>query len=744
VEPIDVAPDTRFRPDIEGLRAVAVILVMLYHARFLVAAGGFIGVDVFFVLSGYLITSLLLKELVATGTISLRNFWARRARRLLPASGLVLAATLLASHFMLDGLSQADLAHDAMWASVFAVNLRFAAVGVDYLNEGLPKSPLLHYWSLAVEEQFYLLWPLLLLLCGKVLRLGKRHFALVLGTLWLLSLITCVAVTRDTTIQPWAFFSLPTRAWELLTGALMAVLGGRLARLKPQPSAILGWLGLGVIVACAIQFSEQMSLPGAAVLVPVLATAAVINTGGAAAPEGPVLLLRTRPLQWIGARSYAIYLWHFPMLILADRKWGPLPVAGRLALLAGSVALAALSFRLIENPVRHSPMFTRWPSRSLAMGACVVVLGLTGAVVLQHNPPRLSAGGVAAPIDFGTSSTTSPTASPPTSDASRTVGPTAATNDPTSTAHGSTAPDSTAAAPSSTGAVTHSADASHDNPPVLQAMIDANLPKLQQGVLVAAVPSNMAPNLAQARKDLPSVYSNGCILDLGQSTPKQCVYGDPTGTVTVVLFGDSHIAEWVPAADRIAQANHWKLLVHAKKACPDAEIPVEKDPSGCATWRQKVIDQIAQLHPALVVLSSYRYKQVGAAAGRDPDAVWQQGIDLTVSKLRPDTDHLLLLGDTATPLGDLPSCVAAHVASVLQCMNTRTGATRPGRLAVERSVAAKYHAVFIPTSDWMCTASQCPVIVGNVLMYRDVSHLTATAAVLLAPYLDAALHYAMS
>jgi hypothetical protein len=242
------------------------------------------------------------------------------------------------------------------------------------------------------------------------------------------------------------------------------------------------------------------------------------------------------------------------------------------------------------------------------------------------------------------------------------------------------------------------------------------------------------------------VYDNGCILDLGVSSPKNCVYGDPNGSVTVVLFGDSHAAEWMPAMRQVADQNGWRLIVHTKKACPTAEIPTEKDPNrtDCVPWREAVIQQIAQLQPDLVVMSAYRYKQVGAAAGRDPDQVWKEGIDLTVSKVRPLTRHLLLLGDSATPLQDVPSCLAGNLSSVPSCMNSRAGAVRPGRLAVEREVAAAYDADFIPTSDWMCTDTACPVIVGNVLMYRDNSHITATASLFLAPYVETALRHALS
>ncbi len=642
----------------------------------------------------------------------------------------MIVATLIASRFTLDGLSQAELARDGIAASAFVVNVRFMVVGTDYLTSQLPPSPLLHYWSLAVEEQFYLIWPGLLLVMVRVLRMGRRALGSVILAMWLASLAACVVLTSRS--QPFAFFMLPTRAWELLTGAGLALAGGMFTRLGRDLRASLGWVGVGLIVASGIQLTQSSTFPGWVALVPVAGTALVVAAGGARTPNGPIRLLRARPLQWVGARSYAIYLWHFPVLILADRKWGPLPPGTRVALVVLAVVLAAISHHLVENPVRYSATLAAMPARSLVMGAWVVIIGVGASAVLLNNPPPLDAGVVAAAPTLVPASSLPPSSEVATS--TSVAGSIATSVITTSTAL--TAPPTV---PPTVRVPT--ADASHDNPPELAALIEANLAVVEQGVLTTKVPSNLDPGLARARNDLPPIYDNGCILDLGVSTPKSCIYGDPNGSVTIVLFGDSHAAEWMPALNKVATDHHWRLVVHTKKACPSAEIPTEKDPNrtDCAPWRAAVIDQIAALHPDLVVMSSYRYKQVGAAAGRDPDTVWKEGIDRTVSKVQPLAAHVVLLGDSATPLGDVPSCLAGHLASVAACMNSRSGAVRPGRLAVERDVAAKYGIEFIPTSDWMCTDSACPVIVGNVLMYRDNSHITATASVFLSPYIDAAL-----
>ncbi|MEQ1874039.1 MAG: acyltransferase family protein [Ilumatobacteraceae bacterium] len=708
----------RFRPEVEGLRAVAVVLVLLYHAKLGGLSGGYIGVDVFFVLSGFLITSLLMRELATTGTVSLVGFWARRARRLLPASGLVVVATLIASRFMLDGLSQGDLARDAIAACAFVANFRFFNVGTDYLAEGQAVSPLLHFWSLAVEEQYYLVWPGLMLVLVRYARLARRSLIAVLGLMWVASLILCVRSTRSEPM--WAFFMLPARAWELLSGALIAVVGGTLWKRAERLRSIVGYVGLAVIVGVAFAYDDATTFPGFAAVAPVLATVAVINAG--ALPGGPGLFLSASPMLWLGARSYAIYLWHFPVLLLAEAKYGPLNALTRGGLLLGAVGLAALSYMVLENPVRFLPALVRSPLRSLAVGASVALAGIVAASLVLHNPPRLSTDEVAAVPTFATvapSSTAAATSTPVTS----TIPP----------------PPTTAMRPVV-------ADASHDNPPELTPLIAANLALLEESVLNRNVPANLNPSLRDAKNDLPRVYPDDCILEIGEIELKQCVYGDSAGAVTIVLFGDSHAAQWMPAIDLVAKQNAWKLVVHTKKACPSAEIPTVSDPdyTDCAVWRASVIAEIELSNPDLVILSGYRYRATPSVEGRNPDQVWREGLDLTVSKLKPHAQHVLLLGDSSTPAYTVPYCLASNLTLAENCMATREEAIRPSRLAVERDVAAKYDIDFIPTSDWTCTETLCPVIVGNVLMYRDDSHLTATASEFLAPYIELALLHAMT
>ncbi|MEO7371156.1 MAG: SGNH hydrolase domain-containing protein, partial [Ilumatobacteraceae bacterium] len=225
----------------------------------------------------------------------------------------------------------------------------------------------------------------------------------------------------------------------------------------------------------------------------------------------------------------------------------------------------------------------------------------------------------------------------------------------------------------------------------------------------------------------------------GQVSGKDCFYGDTTSTVTIALFGDSHAAQWFPALQEMALQNHWRLDVRTKKGCPTAEIPIA-DPARapeCGPWRKQVMAHLADEHPDLLIMSAYRYTTTRNAVGATPDEVWRNGLQTTLDNLRPLARNVLVLGDTPTPLDDVPGCVASHLRHVSACMNPRDKAVLPGRLSVESDVAAAHQASFVPTGDWLCTESECPVVIGNLLVYRDNSHITTAASLWLEPYLQA-------
>ena len=331
VSPTQAVPSRRsektgFRPDIEGLRAVAVVAVVLFHADIPGVGGGFVGVDVFFVISGFLITGLLWREASTTGTVGLARFYGARARRLLPASATVGVVIMLGAAVLVPALLSRGIIDDGIASALYVSNYRFMLQGVDYLATNLPPSPFQHYWSLGVEEQFYLVWPALIIATAWLIRLVRRRtrahaasserpYLVVLALVAAVSFAVSLVATR--LAPPVAFFSLPTRAWELAVGGLVALTAGQWRRLPPLPAAIAGWGGLALILLACTRLGRSTPYPGTAALLPVLGAALVIGAGCAAPAQGCGRALAVRPMRAIGRVSYSWYLWHWPVLLVA-------------------------------------------------------------------------------------------------------------------------------------------------------------------------------------------------------------------------------------------------------------------------------------------------------------------------------------------------------------------------------------------------------------------------------------------
>lgn len=707
-----------FRPDVEGMRAVAVVAVLLFHAQVGGFSGGFVGVDVFFVLSGFLITRLLLRELATTGTISLSNFWARRARRLLPASVLVLVATVVTGRWMLPPLSQRDLATDATAAGVFVANFVFAGRLGDYFGAQLAEtqpSPLLHFWSLAVEEQFYLLWPLLLVLATRRPRQYRRLLVTMILAIAGASVLVSIWMTDRHPTQ--AFYLLPARLGELLAGAAVAAAGGAFGAVNARFRAGLGWFGLLAIVVAVVTYDQSTVFPGSAVLLPVFGTVLVIVAGSAprgatranGATRGPATLLGHPVGQWLGKHSYAIYLWHWPALVLVDARFGPLGLLPRLLVVAGSIGLAAVSVRYVEDPVRHSRALARRPRRGLALGAALGATALVVGQLASAGAPRLDSG---RPADAPTLAVAAPGPGGEPSDNDEGGGP----------APGEASPPPVAA----------------DLQPLaagdLDSLLVANRAVLEDGLAATDVPSNLRPALAQVGGDRAVVYQDGCVAIGVETELTPCRYGDDGSPFTMVLYGDSHAAQWAPAFIGIAEDRAIDLVVLAKGGCPVAavSIPTATLARTCPIWRDAAIDFIAAEQPDLVVVSSWADYPNG-------DEEWGDGLAATMARLAPLTGDLVVLGDNPPARREPAACLSANVRDADTCVAGRDEVVPADRLATEREVAATVGADFVDTTDWLCTDDACPVMIGNILLYRDVTHITTVAAQWLRPLLEASL-----
>ncbi|MFO0697701.1 MAG: acyltransferase family protein [Nitrospira sp.] len=364
-----------FRTDIEGLRGIAILLVVLFHCDVPWLSGGFVGVDVFFVLSGFLITGILLREVQTTAQINLLEFYARRVRRLLPAFAVTLVATLWIGTLILTPQELNLAAHAAQSAAVHMSNIFFDKNTGDYFSPNIQSNPLLHTWSLAVEEQFYLFWPLLILLSVRWWR-STNTLITALAGLTLISLGVGIGFTIKG--GTFAFYELPARAWEFGIGGLALFLSQRNRKAFSRWWSAIGWLGFLAILGTA-HFLSVMSatrFPGWVALIPTLGTAAILVAGTAYPYRGIGVLLTSSPLQRLGALSYSWYLWHWPFLVFSAVLLPSLSLAGKLTVATIALAVAAISHQYIERPIRFHPALLKRPTLSVGLAAAVMVFSL--------------------------------------------------------------------------------------------------------------------------------------------------------------------------------------------------------------------------------------------------------------------------------------------------------------------------------------------------------------------------------
>ena len=380
--------DRRFRPDVEGLRAIAVALVVLFHAGVPGLTGGFVGVDVFFVISGFVITGVLLRERTGSGRNSILAFYGRRSRRIIPAATLVIIVTLLASYHWLGFLTGGSTARDGRAAATFWVNFRFIATGTNYWTSQLPPSPLQNYWSLSVEEQFYVVYPALFIgvAAMAIRRFDFRHrISAVIGAAIVVSFWWSVVQTSSNATA--AYFSPFTRAWELALGALVAINARHLIYLPTWLAAVFSWIGLGGILLAGFVYSPTTPYPGSAVALPVISTAAVIAGGTAGFRFGAETVLRLLPFQWLGKVSYSMYLWHWPLLIIPMEFAGhKLSLKDNLGWVAVALVISVATYFLIENPIRHAKRLRQSWRLSIGLGVVLVAtsVGLTTFEIASH------------------------------------------------------------------------------------------------------------------------------------------------------------------------------------------------------------------------------------------------------------------------------------------------------------------------------------------------------------------------
>ncbi len=593
---------------IQALRALAASLVVLFHAK--LSPGGFIGVDIFYVISGYLITGIIIKEIGNTGKFNYGAFYLRRAKRLLPASLSILALTAVFSWLVLPPTVRSDLGRDVLAASLYVSNYLFAFWQNDYQNLNATPSPVIHYWSLAVEEQFYILWPILIYSLWKI---GKRR-AVALGVVATTVCSFGFSLHLTTANPIWAFYSLPTRAWELGLGALLLFIPDKISARRMVHRTLLVWAGAILLMTSVLIFSERTAFPGYNALLPTLGTAILI-AGISSWP--PILndLSRLRIVQWIGEISYPFYLWHWPLLVLPSTRFGrPLTLIERVFFILLTALAADLTHRLIERPIAKREFTSKGIIRTSSLATITCAALAVGILFTVQGDIKLPNG---------------------------------------------------------------------------------------KSVSIEEVMTK------------PKVYLDDCHVNNGEVLSGDCTYGDKSSSKTIVLYGDSHAAQWFPALEKLANENGLKLISLTKSACPAPE--VKKVQIGayknrdCFKWRENSIKRMQQIKPAAIILSGFQHFDV-------PDSFpsrqswWADGQKLAYAHLVGASSKLIYISDTPHPKRDIPNCLAAKGGA--KCDDTEKSDPQISGGFIE-----------VNPTPWLCT-NECPAVVNGIVAYRDASHIS--------------------
>jgi peptidoglycan/LPS O-acetylase OafA/YrhL len=678
-----------FQPEIQGLRAVAVLLVVMFHLWPNRLSGGFVGVDVFFVISGYLITAHIYREAATTGSLSLRRFWARRVRRLLPAALLVLALSAVATVLLLPATVWGLTARQIAASALYVQNWALASDAVDYMAKDNVPTIAQHYWSLSVEEQFYLVWPVLILGLVVLSRRRSRRWSLrgvlIAGfaAVGVVSLAWSVVATASD--QSSAYFVTPTRVWEFVVGALAALLVHPVVR-GEAARGLLAWLGLGAIVGSAMLIGESSPFPGWIALFPVLGTVAVIMTGATRSPLTPAWWLSMRPMTFVGDISYSVYLWHWPLIILVPYITGvDLRTLDKIAIFAATITLAWISKVTVEDPLRSRPFLAAMPWRSFAFAAVSMLVVVSATVAIGSEVDRRAEAAEAAVAAAQES-------------AAQCVGPRAL--DP---------------------------DAGCD-------------PVSGSGELVP-------PPEVVVQQNVKPAYSR-CQQTITVPSIKTCTIGsadaDPVRTIAVV--GDSHATHWFAALDQLGRDRNWKVLTYAKASCPMTTalrvLPDEQTDEAaqsCLTWVADVRDQIAADESITAVFTSAFSSAYQFAAGPGPalDDPRTGGFQDVWGAWTAAGKDVLVIRDIPPTQGDnVPNCLAANPENRMACA-TEADALPADAIAQAAETSDDPRVHLIDLTDRFCDATTCYPVVGDMIVYRDYSHLSGEYATALVPYLAA-------
>jgi peptidoglycan/LPS O-acetylase OafA/YrhL len=749
----------RFRPEIDGLRAVAVSLVILCHLSITGFSGGYIGVDIFFVISGFLITNLLISEYqssLATGQngfISFRNFYIRRVKRIVPMALTVIIAALVYGYFNYSQARFSQVRNDAIWASLFGANIHYMQESLNYFQQAQAVSLLQHYWSLAVEEQFYLIFPAFFLIFARVKTKAKPWLVAPLVAVALVSLASLLSAIT-TSSQNQSYFSSFDRAYELGIGALLAlVLALRKFNLTNSLSNSLSITGISLIAFSVISFDESSKFPGTSALVPTLGTALIIFSEMNSAKLSVVgSTLATKPIVFIGKLSYSIYLWHWlVMIIVKDQISGSALLINTLIIVV-TFALSFLGYKFIEHPIRKLPVPARFTQpiaisgRSKALAATASFLSI--ALVVAVATGRIELGSksevVTSPAIQSTPSPTqeaSQTPAPIASASSSTEPSTQASVEPTVAA-------SVSAKPTTQPSAKPSAQTSSKPTPVkvlsYAELVDAFKEKVSDGNMLNEVPVQMWPTISQLMPLRSQQWRNCMDVAIRAVT---CEFGNKSADKTAVILGDSYALAVYNTVLGALDLTKWHVVTLNMRECMVADVvPYNWGEAGgiradCAPHRQWTFDYLKELKPDLIFLSDQPTHPI---ANGDKDAgdaqfqLWEEGLQRSIQTLGKLNSKVVYFGVPDSGWGT----------SLINCTNAQGDLKKScfGSIAWNRNyvVAQKYATesiggLFIDVKGWICDLGTCPPIIDNTPVFYDGAHFSEAFATKMAPLLAALL-----
>jgi len=670
------------RPEIQALRALGVGAVTLYHLWPNRLTGGFVGVDVFLAVSGFLITAHLLRECAETGWIDMPAFWARRAKRLLPASLLVLTLAAVTTYAIVPRQLWKQFFSEFAASAMYGQNWLLAHNAVDYLASDNNPSPVQHYWTLSVEEQFYVILPLLMV--AAVLALRRRHQLVAISAVVVAIVVGSFAysVVETASNPAAAYFITPTRIWEFGVGALLALVTPEpSARVSRPVRATVSWIGFAMIVSAAVTFTGKTPFPGSAAVIPVLGAVVVMWAGPVGGLGGTQRLAALRPVQFLGDISYSVYLWHWPLIVLIPFVTGHhLDRSDKTTVIVATLGLAWATKRFVEDPVRYSPALLggRRPRTvfafTVAAMALVVAVSATGYTTIQRQE-QVAEQKVAAVL-----------ATPP---------------------------------------------------PCFGAAALANAKQCT----AAAQPNVLVPDPTVVNDDKPP--GSQCWSEKGDPALHRCTMGPAKAETTILVVGDSHANQYRVAFAKIADEKKWRIDMVGMSGCywsTSLQVYPAKVQDDCQRWKANLTAYLASTPTYDAIVTSYN---AGSAIVTQPGENAQTAmVDGLVAAWKPVAARgtaIIAIKDSPNPKSTVTDCVADHPETAVQQCSVSRATAFADFDAQPRAVAQVENAQLIDLTDLFCTATTCAPVVGGVVLYRDRGHLTDTYVSTLTPYLEAAL-----